>query len=108
MALSDFLSNIFIEALLQTLYMIIVPTIAATILGFILAIILVVTAPNGLKPNNSVYSILGFIVNVFRSFPFMILIVALIPVTRVIVGSAIGETAAIVPITIGLLHLLLG
>ncbi|WP_027701867.1 methionine ABC transporter permease [Metaclostridioides mangenotii] len=101
MALSDFLSNIFIEALLQTLYMIIVPTIAATILGFILAIILVVTAPNGLKPNNSVYSVLGFIVNVFRSFPFMILIVALIPVTRVIVGSAIGETAAIVPITIG-------
>ncbi|MBU5306391.1 ABC transporter permease [Clostridioides mangenotii] len=101
MALSDFLSNIFIEALLQTLYMIIVPTLAATILGFILAIILVVTAPNGLKPNNTIYSILGFIVNVFRSFPFMILIVALIPFTRLIVGSSIGETAAIVPITIG-------
>lgn len=101
MALSDFLSNIFIDALLQTLYMIIVPTLAATILGFILAIILVVTAPNGLKPNNSIYSILGFIVNVFRSFPFMILIVALIPFTRLIVGSSIGETAAIVPITIG-------
>lgn len=101
MALNDFLSNIFIEALLQTLYMIIVPTLAATILGFILAIILVVTAPNGLKPNNTIYSILGFIVNVFRSFPFMILIVALIPFTRLIVGSSIGETAAIVPITIG-------
>lgn len=101
MALSDFLSNIFIDALLQTLYMIIVPTLAATILGFILAIILVITAPNGLKPNNTVYSILGFIVNVFRSFPFMILIVALIPFTRLIVGSSIGETAAIVPITIG-------
>lgn len=101
MALSDFLNNIFVDALLQTLYMMIIPTIFATIIGFILAVILVVTAPNGLKPNNTVYSVLGFIVNTLRSFPFIILIVAINPVTRAIIGTTIGETAALVPITIG-------
>ena len=74
-SLIDFLTTLFPNALLQTLYMVIVPTIVATILGFI--------------------------VNIFRSFPFMILIVAMIPITRLIVGTSIGETAAIVPITIG-------
>ncbi|KPI53375.1 methionine ABC transporter permease, partial [Clostridioides difficile] len=97
----DFLTTLFPNALLQTLYMVIVPTIVATILGFILAIILVVTKPDGLKPNSTINSVLGFIVNIFRSFPFMILIVAMIPITRLIVGTSIGETAAIVPITIG-------
>ena len=96
-----YLTEILGEALLQTLYMIIVPTIVATILGFIMAVILVVTKPRGLKPNKTVYSILGFIVNMVRSFPFIILLIALIPFTRFIVGTSIGETAAIVPITIG-------
>ncbi len=72
--------------------MVIVPTIVATILGFILAIILVVTKPDGLKPNSTINSALGFIVNIFRSFPFMILIVAMIPITRLIVGTSIGNS----------------
>ena len=96
-----YLTEILGEALLQTLYMIIVPTIVATTLGFIMEVILVVTKPRGLKPNKTVYSILGFIVNMVRSFPFIILLIALIPFTRFIVGTSIGETAAIVPITIG-------
>ena len=96
-----YLTEILGDALLQTLYMTIVPTILATIFGFIMAIILVITKPKGLKPNNLVYSILGFIVNTVRSFPFLILLVALIPFTRFVVGTGIGETAAIVPITIG-------
>lgn len=100
-SLYTYLTEILGEALLQTLYMIIVPTIAATFLGFIMAIILVVTKPKGLKPNKTIYSILGFIVNMVRSFPFIILLIALIPLTRFIVGTSIGETAAIVPITIG-------
>lgn len=100
-SLYTYLTEILGEALLQTLYMIIVPTIVATILGFIMAVILVVTKPRGLKPNKTVYSILGFIVNMVRSFPFIILLIALIPFTRFIVGTSIGETAAIVPITIG-------
>lgn len=99
-SLYTYLTEILGEALLQTLYMIIVPTIIATVLGFIMAIILVVTKPKGLKPNKTIYSILGFIVNMVRSFPFIILLIALIPFTRLIVGTSIGETAAIVPITI--------
>ncbi len=99
-SLYTYLTEILGEALVQTLYMIIVPTIVATLLGFIMAIILVVTKPKGLKPNKTVYSILGFIVNTVRSFPFIILLVALRPFTRLIVGTSIGETAAIVPITI--------
>ncbi len=101
MSLNDFLSNIFIDALLETLYMISVPTIVGSLLGFILAIILVLTKEDGLSPNKSVYSVLGFIVNTVRSFPFMILIIVLLPFTRLLVGTSIGETAAIVPITIG-------
>ena len=98
---SKFLNEILLSSLLQTLYMITIPAIIATISGLIIAIILVVTKEEGLKPNKIIYKILDFIVNTLRSFPFMILIVALIPITRIIVGTSIGENAAIVPITIG-------
>ncbi len=101
MSFSDFLKNLFPEAMLQTMYMILVPTLLATIIGFIIAVILVVTKEGGLKPNKSINRVLGLIVNILRSFPFIILIVAMIPITRAIVGTSIGETAAIVPITVG-------
>ena len=100
-SLYTYLTEILGEALLQTLYMTIVPTICATILGFIMAVILFISKPNGLKANKTIYTILSFIVNIVRSFPFIILLVALFPVTRFIVGTSIGETAAMVPITIG-------
>ncbi len=100
-SLSEFLTEILGDALLETLIMIAIPTLIATIIGFILAIILVVTKPDGLKPCNTIYKVLGFIVNIFRSFPFIILMVALIPFTRMLVGTSIGVKAAIVPITIG-------
>lgn len=100
-SLSDFINNILLDALCETLYMIALPTIFATLIGFILAIVLVVTKYDGLKPNKVVNNVLGFIVNTIRSFPFLILMVALIPLTRKIVGTSIGATAAIVPITIG-------
>lgn len=100
-SLSEFLTDILGKALGETLYMIVIPTILATILGFILAIILVVTKEDGLKPCKIINKVLGFIVNIFRSFPFIILIVALIPFTRAIVGTSIGVEAAVVPITIG-------
>lgn len=101
MSFKDYISNLFPEALAQTLYMILVPTILATIIGFSIAIILVITKDDGLKPNKAVNNILGLIVNILRSFPFMILIIAIIPFTRIIVGTSIGDTAALVPITIG-------
>ena len=96
-----FFTDILIEALGQTIYMVGISTILATLIGFILAIVLVVTDDGGLKPNKIINSILGFIVNTLRSFPFIILVVAIIPLTRAIVGKSIGETAALVPLTIG-------
>ena len=62
--------------------------------------ILTLTAPDGLRPVRWIYETLSFIVNVFRSFPFIILLVILIPFTRMIVGKAIGTTASIVPLTV--------
>lgn len=100
-SLETYFSEILGKALLQTLYMVVISTILATIIGFIIAIILVLTKNKGLKENKTVYSILGFIVNTVRSFPFIILLIALIPFTRFVVGTGIGENAAIVPITIG-------
>lgn len=96
-----FFTEILIESLGQTLYMVGISTILATLIGFILAIVLVITEKDGLKPNKVINSILGFIVNTLRSFPFIILVVAIIPLTRMIVGKSIGETAALVPLTIG-------
>ncbi|SHI48171.1 D-methionine transport system permease protein [Clostridium amylolyticum] len=88
------------DALLETLYMVSVSTIFAVIIGAIPAIILTLTAPNGLKPNEGVYKTLDFIINILRSFPFIILLVAVVPLTKIIVGKSIGTTAAIVPLTI--------
>ena len=61
---------------------------------------LIVTAPNGLKPNKGVYKALDTIINILRGFPFLILMVAIMPLTKLIVGKSIGTTAAIVPLTI--------
>lgn len=92
--------DLLIEALQDTFTMVIPSTIFSMILGFILAIILVVTAKEGLRPNRAIYTILDFIINILRSFPFIILMVAIVPLTRLIVGTTIGPEAAIVPLTI--------
>ena len=92
--------NTMVEATNQTLYMVFGSTLFSVILGFVPAIILVLTAPDGLKPNKVIYQVLDFIVNTFRSFPFIILLILVIPVTRAIVGTSLGSTAAIVPLTI--------
>lgn len=94
------MSEIILEATYETLYMVIGSTFFAVVSGFIPAIILTLTAPEGLRPNKVVYQVLDVIVNVFRSFPFVILMVLVIPLTRAIAGKAIGTTAALVPLTI--------
>ena len=88
--------SIILNASRQTLYMVFWSTLFSVILGFIPAVILTLTAPDGLRPNRPVYSTLSFLVNVFRSFPFIILLVAVIPLTRALVGTSIGTVAAIV------------
>lgn len=94
------MTEIILTALRQTVYMVFWSALFSVILGFIPGVILTLTAPDGLKPNKAVYEGLSFIVNVFRSFPFIILLVILIPFTRMVVGKAIGTTASIVPLTI--------
>lgn len=92
--------DIILNATGQTLYMVFWSTLLSVIIGFFPAIILTLTAPDGLRPNKIVYEILSFIVNVFRSFPFIILLIIIIPFTRFVAGKSIGTTAAIVPLTV--------
>lgn len=92
--------DLLIKSFFETCYMVIVSTIMATVIGIPLGVILTVTRKDHILPNTAVNSILGAIVNATRSTPFIILMVAIIPLTRIIVGSSIGTTAAIVPLTI--------
>lgn len=90
-----------LTAIQDTAVMVLFSTIFATILGFIPAIILTLTAKDGLKPNKTIYGILDFIINILRSFPFIILMVVLFPLSRILVGTSIGVKAAIIPLTVG-------
>lgn len=89
-----------VEALGETLYMVAVSTIIATILGVPLGVILVSTARGHILENLPLNRFLGAIANATRSTPFIILMVAIIPLTRVLAGTSIGTNAAIVPLTI--------
>lgn len=95
------LNKILISASLETLYMVFFSTIFSVLFGFILAIVLIITEDKGLKPNKAVYNTLDFIINTLRSFPFLILMIVVFPLSRLIVGTTIGTPAAIVPLTIG-------
>lgn len=94
--------NILYPALLETLYMSFVSTFLAFLIAIIPAIVLTITDKGGLCENKSIYNVLDFIINILRSFPFLILIVVLSPFTKYIVGMSIGTTATIVPLTIGI------
>jgi D-methionine transport system permease protein len=84
----------------NTLYMVACSTLIAILVGLPLGVILTVTDRGHLKENLWLHQILGSIVNIGRSFPFAILMVALIPLTRWIVGTSLGTTASIVPLSI--------
>ena len=84
----------------NTLYMVFASALLSVAIGLPLGIILTVTDKGHLKECGSIHQVLGTIVNIGRSFPFAILMVALIPLTRFIVGSSLGTTASIVPLTI--------
>ncbi|MBU3132909.1 ABC transporter permease [Clostridium gasigenes] len=88
------------EALGDTLIMVFFSTVFSVMLGFVIAIILTVTAPKGLKENKIIYKSLDVIINILRGFPFVILMVFMIPLTKALVGTYIGIIGAIVPLTI--------
>jgi D-methionine transport system permease protein len=89
-----------LNSLGQTLVMTLISGAISFVLGLPLGLILVGTAPGGIWENRWVSKILGSVVNAVRSLPFIILLVALIPLTRLIVGTSIGTAAAIVPLSI--------
>lgn len=84
----------------NTLIMVAVSTTLGYAFGLPLGIILTLTDKNGLKPNKAVYTILDIIVNIFRSIPFVILLVWMIPFTKALVYTSIGVKGAIVPLTV--------
>lgn len=92
--------NMLLQGILDTIYMTLVSTAAGYILGLPMGIILTVTDKDGIKPNAFVYRIFDVISNVVRSVPFLILLILLIPLTRLIVGKSYGATATIVPLVI--------
>lgn len=89
-----------VQASLTTLYMVGVSTLLTVLFGLPLGVLLVVSDSKGLSPKPALNKILGVVVNLTRSLPFIILLVVLIPFTRWIAGTSIGPTAAIVPLTI--------
>lgn len=89
------------EATLQTLYMTSISVVITFILGLLLGLLLFLTSKGQLWENKAVYGITAVIVNVFRSIPFIILIVLLIPFTKAMIGTIIGENAALPALIIG-------
>lgn len=89
-----------VEASWETVYMLLLTIIFAGILGLLVGIVVTVSRPGGILENKPVYQFLDTFINVFRSIPFIILLALLINVTRFIVGTTIGSTAASVPIII--------
>ena len=92
--------DLLIKSFWETCYMVFASTALSALIGIPLGVILTVTRKDHILPNQPLNTVLGAIVNATRSTPFIILMVAIIPLTRMIVGSSIGTTAAIVPLTI--------
>ncbi|BCA85226.1 ABC transporter permease [Enterococcus saigonensis] len=91
----------FIEATKQTLYMSFWTALVGGILGILLGVVLVVSRPNGILQNRPLYNIFDKLINIVRSIPFIIMLSLLALVTRFVVGTTIGEKAALVPLVVG-------
>lgn len=88
-----------LEGIRDTLYMTLFSTFFGYIIGLPLGIVLTLTDKDGIAPNKVIYRILDIIINITRSIPFLILLILLIPLTKMIVGKSYGSTATIVPLT---------
>lgn len=91
--------NLLYKPLVETLYMMSVSMFFSVIIGLVIGTVLVVTSSGHIMPSKTINVILSNVVNITRSFPFIILLIVLFPITKLIVGTKIGTTAAIVPLT---------
>lgn len=98
--MSQEIIKLMLQGIEETFYMVAVATVIGGIIGIPLGITLVTTSKGHILENSFINQILGTIVNIIRSIPFIILMVAIIPLTRLIAGTSIGTTAACVPLTI--------
>lgn len=98
--LSPEMTDLLISGTWETLYMTIVSTLIAYVFGVPLGLILYVTGDGGIRRNRAVNLVVGVIVNILRSVPFLILLVFILPFTRAVVGTTIGSTATIVPLVV--------
>ena len=97
---SQIFNMLILPAIFDTLWMLVVSGIISVALGFVIGVIMTLTEKGGLCENLFINRVLDLLVNVIRSFPFIILMISIIPFTRLIVGSSIGDTAALVPLTV--------
>lgn len=88
------------RGIFESLYMTLVATLFGYVLGLPWGVVLAVTDEGGIRPNRPVYRVLDFITNIMRSIPFLILLILIIPLTRMIVGKSYGSTATIVPLVV--------
>lgn len=100
--LLEYIPKVIIPALGETFKMLFFSVLLGGVIGIFLGTLLVRWSPRGLNPKKAPYSVLDFIISMVRSFPTIIFIVAITPLTRSIVGTSIGTKAAIVPLTITL------
>ena len=98
--LDKYFFRLIVPAIGDTLVMLAATMVLATVLGFVISVVLIITRKDGLRPNRWVYGVLNFLVNFIRSFPIMILIVALLPLTRVVMGTTMGVQGAVFPLTV--------
>lgn len=94
------MAELIIPSLLETLYMVLFSTIFSLLIGFPLGILLVITENNSIWERPILNKVLNSIINVLRSFPFIILMILVFPISKLIVGKTIGTTATIVPLSI--------
>ena len=84
----------------DTLYMTVAATFFSYVFGMVMGVVLVICRKDGIRPNALVYNVLDVVVNLTRSFPFLILMIAVIPFTRFLVGTTIGNNATVVPLVL--------
>ena len=94
------MGELLFNGIFETMYMTIVSTVISYIIGIPLGVIVYITDTNGICKNRVVNFITGTIINIVRSIPFLILLVAIMPFTRLVVGTSIGSTATIVPLIV--------
>lgn len=92
--------KMFLEGTRDTLYMTLVSTFFGYVLGLPMGVLLTVTDKDGIKPNSAIYKLLDVITNLLRSIPFLILLILVMPLTKLLVGKSYGSTATIVPLVI--------